>query len=419
MAKKRNTFGRFLPKGKKSKNELITVDNPKLAQFLAELSAGQSAVLTEYLLATEDVGGVEANVTSFEAGTPLEDIIRLMLQGTPTISINLVRIVDAALDIFPWNSILYPGDEETVGGVGFTYNDPLGEVTTVKVTHQLQTGPAEEFTQDADGNPFVQGSNTPIILDIVDFTIGGLTSTEPYVTYDPATPSSTSISALTIGFQLSMFDSENLPKGNLSTGEMHFAPPAFMINLNNNAVATAGDYTDFGAWTAQATLYSALPNVFSFAADRATYEIGIRARLDDPNWHPIKKHTRNGQYHGNQNEGYNQEGDPVTWSQPSSITTVLGTSNEGQYYDQDTPIKSLFFIPNGGGVANNVNNFILTQGSGTLTYSSYDDYYFDIGENGLGFAATTDEVLINYRVIYLDNDNNMPPGGNALTFNNP
>lgn len=420
MAKKRSTFGNFLPRGKKSKNDIIRVDDPKLAQFLADLASGQSAVLTEDLLATEDVGGVEANETFFEAGTPLEDIIRLMLQGTPTISINFQRVVDNNLNLFIWNTILYPGDEANVGGVGFTYDDPLLEVAKIQVSHQGAGGAIESFTTQFDGSAFTPNVNSVNVVDIADFTIGGITSQDPYITTNVA-GGTTNNASLSVGFQLSMFNAEDNQVGNVQGASMYWAPPAFMINLNHGQIA-AGDYTDFAQWEAQLSIY-ALGIGLSFASDRVLYEAAIKTRLEDPDWYPITKHTRNGVYDATAKEGYNQTGDFVTWAQPSVPDTVqIGLGDTGApttFYDANNPVKALFFIPNGGSVASNVNNFILKQGDGTLTYSSIDDWYFDIGANGLGFATTTDTVLINYRIIYLDQDNNIPPGATPLTFNNP
>lgn len=409
---KRNfkTKGSFIPKGKSGKRNRIVVDNPGLAEFLQQLEGGKSAVLAEEIIATETVGGVVANETVFEVGTPLEDIIRLMLEGQPTISITMGTLLDDAQQVFDYQSLRMPGEEATVGGVRFSFEDPQGEVT--EIVWVAQANAAETFTEQAGATPLAQGgvSNT---IDTADITIGGVASDEPYVTYQNGVGSN--VSKLQAGWQISMRDSEGNAVGNVANRVMNWAPPAFMINMPEG---TGTGITEAAYWITSTALWSA---GFTFPGldDINLIHLAVKEYLQ-PQYYPIIRHTKSGNYGGNDTDVITNS--PVSWYQPNTITDTeqVGfgdTSLTTTFFDAAVPYRQLWFIPSGGQANTSFGNTV-SQGGGALDINSFTDLmYFDIGQNGLGLSSASEVVNIEYNMYWLNQTNALQPVTAPITFN--
>jgi hypothetical protein len=413
---KRNfkTKGSFIPKGESGKRNRIVVDNPALAEFLKQLEGGKSAVLAEEIIATETVGGVVANETVFEVGTPLEDIIRLMLEGQPEAlpaSISMGTFLDGTQTEFDYASLRMPGEEATVGGVRFTFEDPQGEVT--EIVWQAQENAAEIFTEQADTSPFVQGGTTNEI-DTADVTVGGLNSDVPYTTYVDGIGSN--FSNLQSGWIIKMKNVEGNQVGNTVNRAMNWAPPAFMINMPEGTGANA---LEAAYWITSATQLWAAGFAFPGTDTTVVLNAAIAEYLQ-PQYYPIIRHTKTGNYGGTNTDVIT--GESVSWYQPDTITDTeqvgLGDTNTTTtFFDAAVPYRQLWFIPSGGQANTSFGNTV-SQGGGALDINSFTGLmYFDIGQGGLGLSSAGDVINIEYNMYWLNQTNALQPITAPITFN--
>lgn len=398
MAKRQfNSRGRFTPKNKPGKYNAIDVSSPQLAQFLAELEAG-SSVLAEDLTATESVGGVVANETVFTAGTPLEDIIRLMLEGIPTAGLSGFQLLDENLSLLA-DTVKIAGDEYTIGGIRFIYNDPAGLVDSIQYTPGNEA--AEIFAP-----PATQGQTNNIDVT-VDYTAGGTSSDFPYIFAQTGVGSNNA--KLTPGFSLKMIDAESNQVGNTVNTSLTWTPPAFMLNIPQ----TTGQLSDWDS-------LSGIINSGTYDALSGLLTPGL-ALLFNSIYYPIIRHTKSGSY---SSSDIDVNGDPVAWYQPTTITAneQVGSGDQGvpQDFYPEAEYRQVWFIPAGGQVTPSGAEYSnITVGGGTYSPTMMvNTVDIDISQLGLGLSNSATECKITYRVFASPQTNSIFPGSTPnILFN--
>lgn len=394
MAKREfNSKGRFTPKGKSGKHNSIDVSSPKLAKFLSELEAG-SSVLAEDLTSSEAVGSIDVGDV-FLAGTSLEEVIRRILEGTPTAGIQSFSLLDENQSLIPFTTTNMAGDELTIGGIRFSYEDPAGLVT------EIVYAPVDEATETVTGTAGLINN-----VDVTtDYTAGGPSSD---FSYGFASGGNGNVSRLSLGFGLKLNDTEDNQIGNTKNTSLAWTPPAFMLNMATDGSFAWGDIAqsiENGIWSVVESLYL---QALSVALGSSYY--------------PLIRHSKSGNYSGSDVDDNN---DPITWEYPAEYATGhrVGFGEQGGdvtfWEEGGTEYKQVWFMPAGGQASTYVN-----ASAGSFTFNPTPlsaAVELDISSNpttGLGFSTSTAECRIQYIAYVSPQTNSIFPGTSSpIIFN--
>lgn len=400
MAKKRNTKGSFLPEGQTHPSKIIRVNDPALAEFLKDLQGGGGGSLTADINATENVGGVDAPYL-FEAGTPLEDILRQILEGVPTAGLTSFQLLDASQSLIG-NTPKIAGDEYTIGGIRFMYTDPADTVDVIVYA------PGSEATEDV--TPPAEQGVTQAVDVATDYTAGGNASDFAYTF---AQGGNASFAKLNAGFTLTMKDAEGNTVGQAANASLTWTPPAFMLNI------LEGNGTSFAHWTLMSTVFQG----GQFATNAALILPALATYLQ-ADYYPIIRHSANGSYRYADSDWSSGQAQPVTWSQPNTIsdTEQVGLGDTGStttFFDANIPYRQVWFIPAGGQVQPSGALFTdITAGGGSYSpnvVAATAD--IDISQAGLGLSTSGTSCPITYRLFVSPQTNSVSPGGTPIQFN--
>lgn len=395
--KKRFLKGSFLPKGKTRPQDLITVDNPKLAEFLAKLGEG-GGVLSSDIVATIEVGGVTNVPVTFVAGTPLEDILRTILEGVPppataSISNILLQLVNGDTISVGQTNPKMPGDEVSVENISYTVYDPDTTIGTISY---------EPSNQTAEDVPTV----TSTLHDVTDYTFGGTTSDEPYTFAD--NQGGANISNLQRTFRLKAFDVENNPMSIQGASVLHFAPPAFMLNIAEGA---AGDF-GFDKWVNIKDVLAA--GDITITGTDGLVVPQFKLYLTTSIYYPLVRHHHTG--------NYDYPNTDVEWLQDAPSTAQLGSGDQGvevPFFSEATPYVHVFFIPAGGALNVSGASFsVINNGTQQVTgFVDHGIHTLDIGSSNvitsLEFSTSTSQCLIQYRIFSAPNPNSIGNGAGS------
>ena len=397
MAKRNfKTKGSFIPRDQKGKHNRIVVDSPALAQFLTGLEAG-SSTLTEAITVGEAVGATELGQV-FEKGTPLEDVLRAILEGIPTAGISFFQLLDDSLNLLA-DTPKIAGDEYTVGGIRLIFTDPADQVDVIVYA------PGTEATEDLTPPPN-QGVTQSIDV-VTDYTAGGNASDFAYTF---AQGGNASFAKLTPSFTITMKDAEGNTIGQSETTSITWTPPAFMLQLNETG-GGLGSWTNMkstiegGAWDTSASLF--LP--------------WLSNRLNAI-YAPIVQHTKSGSY---TSSDVNTDDETVGWGYDASYNTVqVGFGDQGVevpfYGDGTTEYRQVWFFPAGGQVNPSGASFSnITVGGGSYSPEEIATTIdIDIAQTGLGLSTSTTPCLITYRLYASPQTNSIYPVDTAtIEFN--
>ena len=247
MSQRRRTKGTF----KTDKFGRIEVESPQLADFLSSLSSGASGVLLEPLEVTFQggVGGADEGYV-FDAGTSLEDVLRVICTGVPSTGLQ-------GLDLYDGNATRTSGAGSTfLFEVGFEVSLDNFDVTLVGVNEfepeinmlqvNVQNTPlvlAQNLTVDTDASEIAGSFNVDNTADGIAtanvLTLGGLTS-DFFV--------SPSTNGGAVSMESSFTARATLIDGGVKTTtlSMQHVLPAFVLNIKNTAFNDVLLFASFG-----------------------------------------------------------------------------------------------------------------------------------------------------------------------------
>jgi hypothetical protein len=176
--KRKSTRGEFSSSNFKS----LHAPNPKLAQYLRDLTAG-GGVLTADLTASIAAGGVEIN-DFFEAGTSLEDVIIAILSGVIQASVALLDVKDGGGQIVSSKnnqagnpSVFHALDDEiSISSITYKWNDSSTSLASNSTNlTRSNTGSDNDPVEVATQQPNDHNTDYTFTL-ATPTTVGGSTS---------------------------------------------------------------------------------------------------------------------------------------------------------------------------------------------------------------------------------------------------
>lgn len=237
MRQRRRTKGTF----KTDKFGRIEVESPQLADFLSSLSSGSAGVLLESLEVTFQggVGGADEGYV-FEAGTSLEDVLRVICTGVPSTALQGLDLYHGAVTKTAGSSntfLFEVGTEVTLDNFDVTLvgvNEFEPAINKLEVSVQQDTfSLATDLTVDTATSEIKDNFNEDNTADY--------TATANVLTLGDAT-SDYFVSPSTSGGPVSMTASFTASASLLAGGEkttslsMQHVLPAFVLNIEQSSL---------------------------------------------------------------------------------------------------------------------------------------------------------------------------------------